>query len=240
MFFWPTMEMMVWGFLAQYLAGSAPTALTQLPFTLLTGLIFWDILYRSQQAISISFMEDIWTQNVLNILISPLRLWEWHAATFLYGMAKAVATTAVLAVLGYLFYHYHLMGLLGLYLAPLALQLFLFGWAVGIGTAGILLRWGHAVEALIWGIPFLIQPLSAVFYPLAALPAWLQPIAQCLPSTWVCEAMRQFIASGTLPTHYVWIALALNGVHLVLGSLAFSVLFNNAREKGRLGRVGLD
>ena len=39
------------------------------------------------------------------------------------------------------------------------------------------MRWGQAAESLAWAVPFFIQPLAAVFYPVSVLPAWLQPAA---------------------------------------------------------------
>src|SRR5438309_1648173 len=81
---------------------------------LLTGLIFWDLLYRSQQALSLCLMEELWTRNLLNLLISPLRTWEWVAATYLYGLAKALIVAGTLMALSRALYGFSLPGALGL------------------------------------------------------------------------------------------------------------------------------
>src|ERR1044072_1852762 len=93
-FFWPVMELLVWGFVAVYIQQISGNTLAQLAAALINAMIFWDILYRSQQGVSISFVEDIWTQNIVNILISPLKIWEWILATFIYGMLKTLFITA--------------------------------------------------------------------------------------------------------------------------------------------------
>src|SRR3989338_5370602 len=80
--FWPVMELLVWGFVTRYIQDVADAQLSHLIVFLINAAIFWDILYRSQQAISISFVEDIWTQNIVNIFVSPLKIWEWIVATF--------------------------------------------------------------------------------------------------------------------------------------------------------------
>ena len=39
----------------------------------------------------------------------------------------------------------------------------------------------------------------AVFYPVAALPDWLQPVAGLVPSAYVFEALRALLATGSAP-----------------------------------------
>ena len=43
---------------------------------LLGGLIFWDVFYRSTQAITLSLTEEIWVRNLLNVFIAPVRIGE--------------------------------------------------------------------------------------------------------------------------------------------------------------------
>ena len=238
--FWPVMELLVWGFVSVYIQQTAQGSLAQVIIFLINAIIFWDLLYRSQQGITISFIEDIWTQNIANLLVSPLRIIEWLGATFFYAMIKTFVITGILGTLAYVFYHFNIIGTDGLYLIPFMVNLLIFGWALGIFTSGLLIRWGHAVEALIWGIPFLIQPLSAIYYPLSVLPPWLQVVSKCIPSTYVFEGMRTVIQTGTMPKKFLILALLLNVVYLVLSGLFFWWMFRRSRATGRLGRLGMD
>lgn len=238
--FWPVMELLVWGFVSLYIQSYAKDQLSHILTYLLTGMIFWDLLYRSQQGVSLSFMEDIWTHNIINLLISPLRLWEWFVATFLYGFFKTLLITAILSFLAFVFYAFDLIDALGFYLIPMMANLLLFGWVLGIITSALLIRWGHAVEALIWGIPFLIQPLSAIFYPLSILPSWVQLISKCLPSTYVFEGMRLTVQTGEFQQSYFFSSLFLNLIYFVLAGLFYRWLFQKARYQGRLARLGMD
>ena len=80
--FGPTMELVVWGFLTMYLDESME-AKGQLPITYLLGaVILWDVLFRAQQGVAISFLEDVWTRNLLNIFVAPVRTSEYLAASF--------------------------------------------------------------------------------------------------------------------------------------------------------------
>ena len=237
---WPVMELLVWGYVSMYFQSLSAGALSKTISSLINAMIFWDILYRSQQSVSISFVEDIWTQNIVNLLVSPLKIWEWVLATFIYGILKTLLITLLLTAIALTLYHFNLIGSLGLYLVPLGFNLLLFGWAVGIFTAALIVRWGHAAEALIWGIPFFIQPISAVFYPLDTLPGWLQAIAKALPSTYVFEGMRAATVTKQMPMNYFLIALGLNGVYFILGGLFFQQMYVSSRKSGRLGRLGMD
>ncbi len=238
--FWPVMELFVWGFVSVYIQSVSGGTLSKIAMSLINAMIFWDILYRSQQGVSISFIEDIWTQNIVNLLISPLKIWEWIASAALYGMMKTCLITLILATISFFLYHFNLVGNLQLALIPLIFNLLLFGWALGIFTSSLVIRWGHAAEALIWGVPFLIQPLSAIFYPLSVLPPWLQVISKALPSTYVFEGMRAVIQTGHMPTSYFFIGLGLNLIYFVLAGLFFYWMYGQARSSGRLGRLGMD
>ena len=185
-------------------------------------------------------MEDIWTQNIVNIFVSPLKIWEWIVATFLYGIIKITIIVTILSLLAIALYHFDITNTQGLYLIPMAANLLLFGWAIGMITAALVIRWGHAAEALIWGIPFLIQPLSASFYPLSILPIWCQWIALGFPSTYIFEGMRQVIQTGSLASNFFIIPFLLNGVYLTLSFFIFRWLYRAARNKGRLARLGMD
>lgn len=238
-FFWPVMDLLIWGFVTLYIQEIAAGPAAQLLVFLIGALISWDIHYRGQQAVTISLMEEIWTRNLVNILIAPVRLWEWISATFCYAALKVVIVTVLLAVLANGLYAFELTRI-GWAFLPLAANLLLFGWAVGLFTAGLLLRFGYAAEALIWGIPFLLQPFSCVFYPVSTLPAWAQAIARCLPSTYVFEGLRTVLREGAVEWT-VWPRLiALNVGYFGLGMGCLVWLFHRARATGRLGHLGQD
>ena len=72
--YWPFLDLVVWGFITVYLAtfqGQMPAVVT----FLLGALILWDVLFRSQQGITISFLEEIWARNLMNLFASPCLLY---------------------------------------------------------------------------------------------------------------------------------------------------------------------
>lgn len=235
-FFWPVMNLIVWGFVTHYLK---ELALPKTVLFLLGSVILWDVLYRSQQGITLAITEEFWVKNIINIFISPISMGELLAAICIVGIIKSVVTTIVLGFLAFFFYKFNLLSA-GPGLVLFLGNLLLFGWGVGLFTMALIFRYGRAAEALIWGVPFLIQPISAVFYPVSVLPDWLQIIAYLLPSTYVFEGMRQVLATGVTDIGMLAISFGLNLVYLLLGSLYFGWMLRRVREMGYLSRLHME
>src|SRR3989344_2671106 len=208
LFYWPVMEVLVWGFLSLYIDKLNISGFNAVTF-LLGAIIFWDLLNQSQKAISIAFLEELWEKNLLNIFVAPLRISEFISATALLGFVRLLIVAFVLIVLAFLFYHFNLF-MFGFALIPLVLNLFFFGWTLGLFTTAIILRYGSSAQILAWGFIALIQPFSAVFYPVSVLPQALQYVAYALPSTYVFEGMRTVLQAGALPLAPLLLAIGLN------------------------------
>ena len=71
--FWPLVDLLVWGFLTIYLKGQGEGDFPTTIVFLIGGMILWDVMFRSQQGVAISFLEDVWTRNLLNIFVAPVR-----------------------------------------------------------------------------------------------------------------------------------------------------------------------
>ena len=106
--FWPTMELLVWGFLTTFIERQTTGDFPMFIRFLIGAMIFWDVLFRSQQAVAISFLEDVWTRNLLNVFVAPIRVTEYLAATFAFGMIRVTITVVLLAVLAKLLYAFNL------------------------------------------------------------------------------------------------------------------------------------
>jgi ABC-2 type transport system permease protein len=236
--FWPTMGLLVWGFVTRFIQQSGQGDLPRFIGFLIGAVIFWDILFRAQQGVSLSFLEDVWARNLLNVFCAPVRLSEYILATFLFGLLRVGVTLAFLAFLSWLLYHFSLVTL-GFSLIPFIANLLTLGLTIGIITIAIILRYGHGAEAFAWALPFLLQPFSAVFYPVDVLPKAMQTVSWALPSTYVFEGMREVIRSGIIPWYNLGWAVGLNLVYLSLAVWLLMHTFNVARDRGLLGKWGM-
>ena len=234
--FWPVMSLMVWGFLSRYLKQmDLPIAVDYL----LGAMILWELFYRSQQSVTLSLTEEFWVKNIINLFVAPIRTVELVLTLCIIGLIKAFIAMVFLGILAWYFYQFNIFSM-GPGLVPFFGNLILFGWSVGMITMSLILRFGHAAEALIWGVPFLIQPISAVFYPVDTLPAWLKTIAFALPSTHVFEGMRAVLNTGKIDPARLTCSFGLNLAYLCAGGLFFAWMLRQARIKGYLSRTNID
>lgn len=233
--FWPVMNLFLWGFITAYMQR---LALPNVVIFFLGSMILWDMFYRAQVTLSLSLSEEMWVKNLLNILIAPVSMFELVLAMCCVGGTKALLNAVVLGVLAYALYAFNLLHI-GLALVPCFLNLLLFAWAMGMATMAVVVRYGMGSEALAWGLPFLIQPFSAVFYPIDVLPPWLQPVAYAVPSSYIFESLRAILRTGSAEPWMLLTAFGLNIVYLAAGAAFFGWMLQQARRQGHLSRLGM-
>lgn len=234
--YWPFLQMLTWGFLQKYLA-STNGPLVKTGGVLIGSVLLWDILFRSKIGFSTTFIEEMWSRNLGNLLTSPLRPFELLVALSAWSLIRLSVSMVPVAILAYVFFGFNLLGL-GAALAVFFFILVLTSWSLGLIAAGVILRFGLGAEELAWSLAFLLLPLCCVYYPVAILPHWLQPVALALPPTHVFEGMRAILLHGTFePSHLVW-ALGLNAVYLTVGVLVFRFFLRSAKVNGVLIQLG--
>jgi ABC-2 type transport system permease protein len=233
MVFWPLVDLLVWGNLTVYLQANADPSFSKFIIFLIGAMILWDILFRAQQGVAISFLEDVWTRNLLNIFVAPVRTSEYLMATFAVGTLRICVTGSVLVLIAWFGYGFNLFSL-NLWLVPFLMNLMFFGWALGMVSTALILRWGQAAESLAWAVPFFIQPAVAVFYPVEKMPLWVQPIAWSFPATHIFEGMRSVMKTGTADWHLLLHATWLNLVYLALAGWLFTAVLKMTRRRGLL------
>lgn len=235
-FYWPFVDLVIWGFITLYLARSTSQVPGFLTF-FLGALILWDMLFRSQQGITIAFLEELWARNLMNLFASPLKPSEFLAATMAMSVMKVVAVSIVMAGCAVLFYSYNIL-IMGLWLLPFVLNLVITGWVIGVFTTSLIMRFGQEAEVLAWSIVFLFQPISCVFYPVEVLPPWLQMVAWANPATHIFEGMRTVLGNGQPPIQNLVWAVGLNGLFLVGVVAWFYRTVAYCKDQGLLVRVG--
>lgn len=231
-FFWPVLDIVLWGFLSIYLANLNLSGVNIV--TILIGaIIFWEFLNQSQKAISIAFLEEVWERNFLNIFVTPISFGEFLVSTVFVGLIRIFLVSIVMGVLAFVFYHFNLLSI-GILLVPFVANLLLFGWVMGIFTTAVILRYGTSAQILAWGLIAIIQPFSAVFYPVSALPDYLHFISYVIPTTYVFESMRSVMSQNVMPFHDILFAFLTNICFLVLVLIFFSAMFKKVKAMGRL------
>jgi ABC-2 type transport system permease protein len=234
--YWPTVQMVTWGFLQLHVGQSAnPIVFGAGAF--IGAMLLWDVLFRSQLGFSMSFLEEMWARNMGNLLMSPLRPGEFLLALVVMSLVRLFVGLVPVTLLAMAFFGFNVYAL-GLGLAFFFTNLVLTGWAVGIVVSGIILRNGMGAEGLAWTVMFLMLPLGCVYYPVAVLPGWLQAVAWTLPPTYVFEGLRALVIDKVLRTDLMLQAFAINLGLLAASTAAFLWLVQEARKAGSLLQQG--
>jgi len=235
-FYWPTFDIILWGFAGLWIqrAGAAGTQ----PIVLLTGLVFWQVVMRSLMEIALSFLEELWAQNLINLFATPVRISEWVVAVILLSVIKSFLTLLFGAFMVWLLYGIFILST-GLFLVPLFAALIICGWAFGFVSVSILVTAGQRAQSLVWIICWIFAPFCGVFYPIEILPIWAKAISSILPMTYLFEGMRLHMTTGHMPAEY-WIkALTLAGGYSLMSLVLFLYLFQRSKING-LARLQVD
>ncbi len=234
--YWPTLQMLIWGFMSEFFRTNS-SYVAQAFGVLLGAVMLWDLLFRSQLGLTISFLEEMWARNLGQLFVTPLRPYEWLISLLAMSVIRVTIGVVPAALLAIPLYHYSIFDM-GLPLVAFLVVLMAMGWALGLAICGGILRHGMGAESLAWTVIFALAPLSCIYYPVTILPVWLQPFAWALPSTYVFEGMREVMFEGSFRTDYFLSALGLDLIYLVLGALIFSIAFRDARRRGALLQMG--
>lgn len=234
--YWPTVQMVLWGFITVFLVNHS-SWLAQASGVLLSGVLLWDVLFRSQLGVSLVFMEEMWSRNLGHLFVSPLRPFELACSLITMSLIRTLIGVGGAALIAIPLFDFSIFSL-GLPLLAFFLNLIVMGWSIGLLVSGIVLRYGLGAESMAWIAIFAVQPISGVYYPIATLPAWLQYVAALLPASHVFEGMRAVLFDHTFRTDLLWYAVALNVVYLSAGFLSFLAFFKKARVRGQLLHVG--
>ena len=163
MMYYPTVTMIVWAFLTLYLAPTN-SFLKDAPGFFIGAVLLWDVLFRGQLGVSLTFIEEFYARNLGNLFVSPLTLPEYIAGQLAISVLRALIGVGGACVFAYLLFRFSIFSL-GLPLIAFFVNLLVFGWAIGLAMSGMILRLGLGAEELAWAAIFILAPVSGVYYP---------------------------------------------------------------------------
>jgi ABC-2 type transport system permease protein len=201
------------------------------------GVLLWEIMLRGQLGVTIGFLEEIWSRNLGHLFVSPLRPGELLGALVIVSAGRTLAGVLPAAIIAYLLYRYDIFAP-GPVMLLFFINLLVMGWWVALGIISLLFRYGAGAEALAWTIAFGITPLACVYYPLAALPSWLQPFAQALPAAHIFEGLRGLLTGHGMDWRQFALASGLNLLWSLAALAVFAGEFRRARVRGALLAIG--
>jgi ABC-2 type transport system permease protein len=227
---WPFVDLALWGLVTTYLQDQDVHVATPLTF-LLGGLVLWDIVFRTKNQVAVTFLEELWSRNVIGILASPLTPAEYLTGAVLWGLTTVAVAWALIAVFAWILFSFGVT-VLGVSLVAFGAALVVFGVALALVVLGLVFRFGWGAEIMAWALAMMVLPFSAVYYPLATLPGWAQTVSSALPTSHIFEAMRAILAGAPAQWRELAVAFGLDAVYLV-GAFAFARwMFATLRRRG--------
>ena len=64
--------MILWGFMSQFLLTSASPVIKTAGM-LIAAVLLWDVMFRSNIGVAVSFLEEMWSRNLAQLFASPQR-----------------------------------------------------------------------------------------------------------------------------------------------------------------------
>lgn len=230
-FWWAFFDVVVWGFMSTYFSQNAggPGFVGRM----LSGIIFWAVIARSQWEISSSMLIESWEKNLINIFVSPITFAEYIFSSVLLGAGKTILVFLFMAWVTAIFYQLNIF-VMSWWIVPLLANLFITSIWLAFIINALILRYGKRVMSFAWTLSLLINPVSGVVYPISALPKALQNIAQLVPTSYIFEGMRSLLTFGILDPTLLIKSFGLNLIYLLGSILFYAHIFKKARQHGWL------
>ena len=236
-FYWPSVQILFWGFFSNFLIQNNSSTVFNVLSIILSAVVLWDVLFRGQLGLTMSFLEEIWSRNLTNLFITPLKEYELVSSLIIISALRTLVGLTPAVFLANYFFNFHLFEM-GFYLIFFFFNLIAIGWSIGFIVSGLVLRYGHSFEELAWAIIFILLPFSCVYYPLDSLPPIMQKISQLLPPVYVFESMRMILIEQIIDFKNLSKILLLNFLYLSSSILFFMLMIKSSRKHGILINQG--
>jgi ABC-2 type transport system permease protein len=232
-FFFPSMTIILFGFLSSYLTGSGGGNTGHI---VLMGMLLWEIVFIAQYSVSVGSLWNIWSRNLSNMFITPLDIKEYIFAHVVSGSIKSLLVFLLTAGLSVLVFDYNIFGLGLINLFLFYINLLMFAVAVGLAILGLIFAYGTRIQAFAWGLLPIFQPLTAALYPVEVLPFPLKETAYVFPPTYIFESARKSLVTGGVVWDQILISFLINILYVVLSILFFRYMFRRSRISGQFAR----
>lgn len=230
-FYWPFLDILIWGFLGSWLQQINSADLQQYRTTALLGVILWQVVGRGCNLFLNVFNEEIWSNNLVNLFSLPLRITEWICGVVVFYIIMMGCTTlSCLATIAAL-YDVSIWQMCTTF-CIFAPPLFFASLWVGFTSLQLMVTFGKRSVELGYVMCWFFMPFSGAYYPVEILPAWAQKISSLLPMSYVFKGMRAYVIHQQDPTPYLMQGYVMGILYAACAILLFIYCFNRSKRKG--------
>jgi ABC-2 type transport system permease protein len=199
----------------------------------LVGIAITNVIGAASTGLAYRIREEQFTGTLEALIVQPVTLTELSAGLagypFIFSMGRAAIYILVGgSLLGIDFGRTDWFG----FAVMLLVSALAFG-ALGIILGGVMLVVKRG-EALVGLFTYALGILGGAFFPISALPSWLEPIARIVPTRFAFEGLRRAIFLGEHWARDALILLVMGIVALPLATYFFSRAVDHTRRTGTL------
>jgi ABC-2 type transport system permease protein len=231
---WPLVDTVIWGSIGLFVDQQGGAGRSGAPY-MLSGILLMHVVYQANVSMSCGFMDETWSRNLVNLMVSPLRETEFLLGLVTMSTVRLVVGLGMVAVAAWALYAFNVTSA-GWGLIPIVAVLMLVGWTIALFVIALVLRFGSGAEILCWGLLFVVIALSGAFYPVEAMPGLLQPVAHLLPSTHAFEAARRLLDGEPMPWGLIGAAVTGLAVTIPVAAATLWHMLHVFRRRGYITR----
>jgi len=210
---------------------------------LLIGTAVWSYLSVTFEGVTDMITIERWEGTIEHTFMAPISRFTHLIGSCWYAVVHGLLFTFLQLIVVALFFHLDLSH--ANYLTAVFMLLVGSISFIGFGIAAAVLpllftERGSQMSYIVRAILLLV---SGVYYPIAVLPGWMQPLARISPATYVLNGLR----AGLLENKAIWSPeiwsntwpLIITGiVSIPLGVFIFRIAERYAKRAGKLKRNG--
>jgi len=210
---------------------------------LLIGTAVWSYLSVTFEGVTDMINIERWEGTIEHTFMAPISRFTHLIGSCWYAVAHGLLFTFIQLIVVGAFFHLDLSH--ANYLTAVFMLLVGSISFIGFGIAASVLPLLYTEKGM--QMSFIVRAVlllvSGVYYPVAVLPGWMQPLARISPATYVLEGLRagllhnQVIWSPEI-WGYTWPLIVTGIVSVPVGIYIFSLAERYAKRTGKLKRNG--
>ena len=235
--FWPLLDIVTWGGVGLMMGSAVPAGQANEQLLLfLLGVMMIRAFHYCYVSGAINFLYEMMAHNVVNLYSSPLRFSEWTVGAMIAGALSSGTLVMYATAVSWIIFKVNLLGV-GPTLILFIIPLWIFAWASAHITIIILMKLGVHAQRLVFVMGWLFTPFSGVYYSPKIMPAWIQMVGRFVPTSYVFEGLRHFVATHEILPELFMYGYGLALIYLALALTASKHMFEYTR---RLGLASLE
>lgn len=210
---------------------------------LLIGTAVWSYLSVTFDGVTDIINMERWEGTIEHTFMAPISRFTHMVGSCLYAVVHGMLFTIVQLIVVGAFFHLdlsHANYLTTVFMLAVGSISFI---GFGIMTAILPLLYTEKGMQMSFVVKAIILLVSGVYYPVAILPFWMQPLASISPATYVLDGLRSAILDNQpiwSPAiwSFTWPLIITGIVSIPLGIYVFGVAERYAKRTGKLKRNG--